>query len=171
MKTTREDLERTYDKPDPWGYRTNPADLYRKSLILSEVERIGPISALDVGCGEGFITEGLLQDCRRVFGFEASKQAKSRWHVFIGDWDGNRRVEMSLLTGVLYENYEWQNMIRIANNASRYLLTCNIADREYEPAIDLIKESGWKSRKIMEFPYDRGIPGEDFMQRLRIFER
>lgn len=42
MKMTPQELEAVYDKPDPWGYQTNPADIERKRFILDVVNRYGP---------------------------------------------------------------------------------------------------------------------------------
>lgn len=178
MKTSAEDLERTYDNPDPWGYQTNPADIERKNKILYNVNllRLAEFpkkalkfeKALDIGCGEGWITKDLPAE--KIYGFEVSSQARERWPSNINkfiDWP-ERRFDLVLATGILYENYSWQLFTNIINShATKYIVTCNIAGREHWPAIEQIEG---KLLYLEEFPYHRG-PDEMFTQRLRIYKR
>lgn len=174
----REDLERTYDKPDPWGYQTNPADIERKQKIIRTISEIagfgwgvpgmGFDSALDIGCGEGWITKDL--PAKKVYGHEMSNQARSRWPSNIKqfvDWPG-RNFDLVLATGVLYENYSWQLFIHLMNTQSKkYIVTSNICGREYWPAVEKLEG---RLIHLEEFPYYRG-PSEMFTQRLRIYKR
>ncbi len=50
------DIDRHYDKPDPWGYENNPQDMRRKSEILGVLPERAYGRVLDIGCGDGFLT-------------------------------------------------------------------------------------------------------------------
>ena len=54
---TKQELEDWYKKNDPWSYKTTNDDIIRKEKILSLLENYN--TALDIGCGEGFITTDL----------------------------------------------------------------------------------------------------------------
>ena len=62
---TQQELEDWYAKPDQWGYFTNPEDSKRRDLLLSMFD-CGYYyqRALDVGCGEGFITQQIPFELR-----------------------------------------------------------------------------------------------------------
>jgi hypothetical protein len=51
------ELEKWYQKNDPWDYTGNKDDAYRKERILSNLKTYN--RGLDIGCGEGFITKDL----------------------------------------------------------------------------------------------------------------
>jgi len=53
---SKEELESFYATEDPWGYRSNPEDLRRRDIILAEIPQREFAHALDIGCGEGFLT-------------------------------------------------------------------------------------------------------------------
>lgn len=170
-KTSLEDLERNYDRPDPWGYKNNTADIERKRIILDRIAKLGPLeSALDIGCGEGWITTDI--PAKKIYGYEVSKQAWERKPKNVLPWnrDGepNSRFDLVMATGVMYENYDWRGIVSLMNrHAFKYILTSNIADRELPDAIE------WISGELIhleEFPYHR-FPHEQFTQRLRIYRR
>lgn len=164
-----DELESNYNTTDPWGYQTNPADHERKQIIIDNVAILCVNSALDIGCGEGWITKDL--PVKEIYGYEVSKQARSRWAPNIKQWELSEKVDLTLLTGVLYENYFWHAMVTRAVMSSRkYILTSCIADREYPPAISFIQTNHFKQIEQIEFPYYRSDT-EQFTQRLRIFER
>ncbi len=178
MKTSAEDLERNYDKPDPWGYQTNPADIERKQYIINALRRLVSVgvgksifnNALDIGCGEGWISQDL--PAQEIYGFEHSMQAKKRWHPSIIDYmhrlDRPDKFELVIGTGILYRNYAWKFFVDLINkNAGRYIVTSNIAGREHWPAIEAIEGN---LIHLEEFPYHRG-PDEMFTQRLRVYRR
>lgn len=164
---TKEELERVYDNPDPWGYETNHADSIRKATILSILNEYGPFEkALDIACGEAWITKDII--AKEIYGIEASDQAKSRWpdrvkkNVNLGD-----TFDLVLVTGALYENYDWKSIVEtIELFASKYIVTSNIADREYKPAIERIPG---KQINMALFPYNRSSE-EQFTQILRVFK-
>lgn len=175
MAMTQQELEAVYDKVDPWGYQTNPADIQRKKKIIDTITRkfYWLDRVLDVGCGEGWITQDLPADA--IYGIEASKQAKSRWHPRILEsppimeaYLDTLKLDLIVATGVIYENYAWEDLVRLVDVLNpRFFLTSNIAGREYWPAIERIKG---ELIHFDEFPYHRS-PEEKFTQRLRIYKR
>ena len=74
MIQTKEELENWYNNPDPWLYEATPDDKKRKDLILSLLDHYD--TALDIGCGEGFITKDI--PANKIYGIELSDNASSR---------------------------------------------------------------------------------------------
>lgn len=167
-RMTREELEAVYDKVDPWGYQTNLADIERKRIILEVLNQYGPFEkALDIGCGEGWITKDI--PAQVIYGMEASVQASERWDPKIKWWKGDvGDFDLVLLTGALYENYNWELFVNYMNEKSRkYVVTCNIADREFWKATESIKG---ELIQVLHFPYHRSDE-EQFTQRLRVYKK
>lgn len=155
----RDELETWYRSPDPWGYRTNPDDLHRLERITANLAPYAPFDrAIDIGCGEGFITETL--PAAVLHGIELSDHAASRLPTPIqrvSQPDG--KYDLVVCTGVLYNQYDWKQATDwIAQAASRIVLTCHIKDWEINnlPIHYQVHEE--------EFPY------RDYTQRLRVFE-
>ena len=69
------EIENWYKKEDPWGYKTNPNDLARKSEIIHSLLSLNIKfnRALDIGCGEGWITKDL--PAKEIDGIEISNNA------------------------------------------------------------------------------------------------
>lgn len=169
MKTmTHEELEQVYDKADPWSYQTNPADIERKKIILDIVNSYGPFErALDLGCGEGWITQDI--QAKEIYGMEFSKQAISRWPKNIKKWNGDiGDFDLVLATGVLYENYDWWAFVNYMNEKGRkYIVTSNISNREFWKATESIQG---ELIQVQHFPYIRSEQ-EQFTQRLRVYKK
>jgi hypothetical protein len=134
MTQSREELEDWYKNPDPWGFQTNPADADRKARILAAIKRPGPRykRALDVGCGEGWITKDL--PAALLHGLELSKTARARIPapvVAVEEPDG--KYDLIVASGVLYRQFEWQSIHDlIAKHAAKgaTVVTCHIKDWE-----------------------------------------
>ncbi len=167
-KTSPTDLENNYTKADPWGYKTNHADIMRKNYIIGVVRDLEVSSVLDIGCGEGWITGDL--PVKDIYGFEASTSARLRWPNNVSEFKYKEQAfDLALLTGVLYQNYDWENMVDMAMRSEKYIVTCHIAGREHSEAIKTIQDK-FDQKFCFTFPYDRGLPGEDFVQVLRMFK-
>lgn len=155
------EIDEAYLKPDPWSYQSSEEDKKRKDIIIDricnldiEFER-----ALDVGCGEAWISKDL--PAKEIFGYECSDNAASRFPDNVkrvlkpeGDYD------LIVATGVMYYHYDWKTFLSIIrNHASNIFVTSNIKDwqikelQEFEP--NLIHEE--------EFPYN------EHKQHLRIY--
>lgn len=124
---TKEELEHWYKNPDPWAYESTFDDAHRKEQILSFLPRRYN-RALDIGCGEGFITRDLPAD--HIYGIEISDLAASRlpWTV--------KRVhepedvyDLVITTGTLYVQYDHQQIVQwIKKSACKHILIAGIAD-------------------------------------------
>lgn len=146
---SKPELDDWYTNPDPWGYRTNPDDILRRNIIREVLLPLAPFErALDIGCGEGFITSYL--PAMKLDGIELSDTAAARLHPRIRrvhEPDG--RYDLVVATGVLYAQYEWPLLTGwILSAAQNIVLTCHIKDWE-----------------LNELPADRQVHVEEFPYR------
>jgi 2-polyprenyl-3-methyl-5-hydroxy-6-metoxy-1,4-benzoquinol methylase len=70
---SRDELERVYTSPDPWGYSGNKDDVIRRSRLLSVLPKRHYERVLDIGCGDGFVTRQLPGDS--IVGIDLSANA------------------------------------------------------------------------------------------------
>lgn len=113
----RTDNARDYEsRPDPWGYST-PWGTEHLRIVSEILDRAMPNHfgcALDVGCGEGWITETVASRCDSLLGVDivsvALDRAKDRCcalpHVQFADWDLQHdpafgTFDLIILTGVI----------------------------------------------------------------------
>lgn len=109
-------LEEWHNKKDPWDYENNPHDFKRKQILLSEIPDLQYKNVLDIGCGQGFITQDLPGT--NVYGVDVSHKAiefakqKKRGSVtflqgsiFEIDTLFNIKFDLIVITGVLYQQY------------------------------------------------------------------
>lgn len=122
-------FEDWYDKTDPWSYRTTSDDSQRKSIILQTLQPYGVFKrALDIGCGEGFITEDL--PAASIDGLEISDKAAARLapnirRVLVPDG----RYDLVVTTGTLYREYDHVLIASwVRASASRLVLVSGIKD-------------------------------------------
>jgi 16S rRNA A1518/A1519 N6-dimethyltransferase RsmA/KsgA/DIM1 with predicted DNA glycosylase/AP lyase activity len=123
---TKEELENWYAIPDPWMYLQTEDDIKRKSIILDLLNKYK--RALDIGCGEGFITTDL--PAIDIHGIEISDNAAHRlpWNV--------KRVhqpegvyDLVMTTGTLYQQYDHVQIAEwIRRAAYRHVLIAGIKD-------------------------------------------
>ena len=123
---TKEELENWYAIPDPWMYLQTEDDIKRKNIILDLLNKYK--RALDIGCGEGFITTDL--PAIDIHGIEISDNAAHRlpWNV--------KRVhqpegvyDLVMTTGTLYQQYNHAQIAGwIRRAASRHVLIAGIKD-------------------------------------------
>ena len=94
MIQSEKELEDWYSKPDPWEYFNNPHDAVRKAKIISAIPRFDYENVLDIGCGNGFITNDLPG--KNIIGLEISKKAV--------DWaNQNAAPNVNFLCGSLFD--------------------------------------------------------------------
>ena len=172
---TKEEIEKEYENEDPWKYRENIADMRRKKRILSLlVDRYQLFNkALDVGAGEGFLTQDL--PAIEIYGYEISDNAAKRFpdnvkrFIPTPDTSHKMRFDLVMATGSLYRHYDAETMINIiAHYSSRIILTSHIDAWE----IDELKTPAWiaKKWKAKEI-YHETFPYREWNQSLRIFEK
>ena len=154
---TKSELEQWYETPDPWGYETNPDDLTRKKRILEALTGTYD-RALDIGCGEGWITKDL--PAKEIHGLELSETARTRLPANvkavkepIGGYD------LIVATGVLYKQYDWRQILDwIKWHSTGTILIAGIEDW----LVDL-SELG-KPDYVKQFKY------RDYIQEARVYK-
>lgn len=128
---TKAELEEWYKNPDPWGYTTTKDDSERKEQILSALPGYYD-RALDIGCGEGWITKDL--PARVIHGLELSDTARIRIpEPVVAIVEPKGKYDLIVLTGVLYKQYDYRYFIEIVDKHSKpgtTILTCHIKDWE-----------------------------------------
>lgn len=161
MPQTKEDLETWYFNKDPWGYTTNEDDKIRKQKILDALNPHAPFErALDIGCGEGFITQDL--PARFKEGIEISDTAAKRLP------DQVKRVinptgeyDLIICTGMLYNQYDHHTFLSWMRShiaPGGIILTCNIQDWEINTL-----PSEYQTHEV-EFSY------RTYTQKLRVYK-
>lgn len=75
---SREEWEQWYERADPWDYEGSDEDVLRISAILSRLGRKHFTHALDLGCGEGKLTNALSAVADNVVGYDISENALVR---------------------------------------------------------------------------------------------
>jgi SAM-dependent methyltransferase len=73
MIQSKDELNDWYSKGDPWGYFDNPHDAMRKERIISTIPQFEYENVLDIGSGNGFLTNGLPG--KNITGLEISENA------------------------------------------------------------------------------------------------
>lgn len=166
MKQTPAEIVAGYEKPDPWGYQTNPADQVRKDIILETAKRYGPYKrAIDLCCGEGWITKDL--PAYEISGWELSVEARRRFPINVLDVDPRGKYDLIVLTGALYDHYDWEKFVHLINeHSSNIILLCNIKDWEVP---DAVKKIDAVQIFEAEFEYNRHEK-ESYVQKLRVFK-
>lgn len=168
---TKAEMDSFYYVDDPWNYQKLEADRNRKEIILATLGELGPFTdALDIACGEGWITGDL--PAKTIYGFELSDVAAERFppNVKRTTQPFERKYDLMVCTGALYSEYDWPLFVSLMQLcATRLILTCNIAGRELPQAIREIKH---KADQIFEreFTYDRPELLTLHKQRLRLFQ-
>lgn len=154
----RKELNHRYRKRDPWGYEINPEDTRRKRIIIDSLRRLNIRfeKALDIGCGEGFITRDL--PAQEIYGFDISDVAMSRLPASIIRLDtikGN--YDLVVATAVLYKKYNCQWILdQVRKVATHIILICNIKHRE---------------KRILKNPiYEYRFPYREIVERLAIYD-
>lgn len=181
MKQAKDEIVAGYANPDPWGYQTNRDDIERKRRIIEAVKfycqgyenyidpttkelkqrKKGYERALDICCGEGWITGDL--PAKEIEGIELSEKARARFPKNVKAVNEPRgNYDLVVLTGALYKHYDWETFVGWINAAARqYIVLSNIKDWEVSDAIKQIKATQlvWYT-----FPY------REYEQILRVFK-
>jgi len=124
-RQSKEEAEKWYEKPDQWKYWDCEDDQIRKKEILSMLDTYE--TALDIGAGEGFITEDL--PAKDIYAIEWSENAKARLHDKIKIHNIPDKCDLVVSCGTLYEQYNHEEMADlIKKHASKYVLIAGIKD-------------------------------------------
>jgi 2-polyprenyl-3-methyl-5-hydroxy-6-metoxy-1,4-benzoquinol methylase len=141
-----DELEKWWEAPDPWLYEKNPDDLNRRALLLSLLPKRQYDRILDIGCGNGFVTERLPG--KEVIGIDVSANAveharqrgKEHSHITylqhslfdLPHLCWSSLFDLIVITGVLYPQYIAQSerlAYIIINNLllpAGHLVSCHI---------------------------------------------
>lgn len=166
-----EEIEKAYEKEDPWGFKTNPEDQRRKEEIIRAAKMHAPetgtySSALDVGCGEGFITQDL--PAIEIYGYEVSENARKRFSErIIPCLVPTGFYELLVCTGCLYGHYDWKRMLSIMERHSKkgsIILLSHIKAWELP-----MNGPEWEFLYGKQVHYDT-FPYREYEQSLRVFE-
>lgn len=116
MIQSKDELEDWYSEEDPWGYFSNPQDAIRKAKILGVIPDYKYENTLDIGSGNGFLTNDLPG--KNVIGLDisekavewATRRARPHVHYYCGSvFDlpdlGLPQMDLVVITGVLYSQY------------------------------------------------------------------
>jgi len=141
-----EELEKWWEKPDPWNYENNLSDLNRRAMLDSVLPKKQYKRVLDIGCGDGFMTARLPGE--EIIGVDVSKKAIQQAEKKNNDlkhirfyahslfdlptlqWD--QSFDLILITGVLYPQYIAQGEMlayAIIDNLLKpggHLISCHI---------------------------------------------
>lgn len=134
--STKAGLDRFYSDADPWGYFKNPHDLSRQRILLDELSRFNLGRVLDIGCGNGFITN--MIEAEEVVGIDISTSAiqaarecapSPRIKFIAGSLFDLPSLDLGqfdtvIITGVLYPQYIGQAHSLV------YLLTDQVLRKE-----------------------------------------
>jgi len=128
---TKQEMEDFYDKPDPWGFFQESED--EKRRLDRTLHMVGwgyrtYSRALDVGCGEGFITRQL--PANEIHGMDLSDKALSRLPknvTPVGEPQG--KYDLVISTNTMYAQYDYEQIYRtIMSAASKFIVIGGISD-------------------------------------------
>jgi trans-aconitate methyltransferase len=129
---SKAELEEWYRNPDPWVYKTTPADLKRKAEIIMALHQVNQFQeyerAIDIGCGEGFVTESI--PAKIIHGIEISDLAASRFSSnVIRVHEPQDKYDLVMTTGTLYQQYDHRQFKEwIESCSSKHILIAGIKD-------------------------------------------
>jgi hypothetical protein len=155
---SKQELEDWYSQPDRWGYFNNPEDTKRLEKILfmlgwgkSHYKR-----AIDIGCGEGFVTTFLPAD--EIHGLDLSDNALARLPQNVIPVSAPQgKYDLVVSTGTLYQQYDHEGIYQmIMSCASEYILIAGISDW-------IINKEFGKQIQMSIFPY------REFTQKMTLF--
>lgn len=157
MIQSKEELENWYDQFDRWGYFENKDDAKRLQNIMQLIGDNKYDKAIDIGCGEGFITQHLPANL--IYGLDLSNNALNRLPsnvIGVNEPEGTYNLVVS--TGTLYEQYDHEAIYNmIIKSAQSHILIGGI--KEW-----LIDYNFGKIISTIEFPY------REFTQKVTLYE-
>lgn len=129
MQQSKNDLEVWYKDEDPWQYRTTQDDIDRRERLLYIMRRYGPFDrALDIGAGEGFVTE--MIPSTKIHAIEISDLAATRFAPHIKRvHEPEGMYDFVMTTGTMYQQYDHEKIYQTIKKCSaKYILIAGIKD-------------------------------------------
>ena len=155
---SKQELEDWYSEPDRWGYFNNPEDTKRleKILFMLGWGKKFYKRAIDIGCGEGFVTTFLPAD--EVHGLDLSDNALTRLPPNVTPVsEPQGKYDLVVSTGTLYQQYDHEGIYKmIMSCASEYILIAGISDW-------IINTDFGRQIQMSIFPYS------EFTQKMTLF--
>jgi hypothetical protein len=142
---TKKELEDWYSVKDRWNYFNSQEDRDRLHNILGLLTEKYE-NALDVGCGECFITRHL--PANNIYGIELSDIAASRFPENVKRvHKPEKNYDLVVSTGTMYSQYDHEAIHKnIIKNATKHILISGI--KEW-----ILPKDFGKLIKQIEFPY------------------
>jgi len=121
MIQTKQELDDFHSGPDPWGYETNMEDHRRREILVTEIPKNEYENVLEIGCGQGFITQSLpgkniLATDISAKAIELAKLHNKKHHItfqqlsiFETDKLSGFTFDLIIISGVLYKQYIGQS--------------------------------------------------------------
>jgi len=78
---TSEEWDRWYAKADPWAYDESVENRVRTAILMSHLRHARFRNTLDIGCGEGLLTNALSRISESTLGIDISVKAVERARV------------------------------------------------------------------------------------------
>ena len=131
MVQSLEELEKWHSNQDPWFYKDTPDDLNRREILRGVIPERRYKQVLDIGCGQGFITQILPGE--NILGIDISNEAiqKAKKHESntckfqqnsIFDFEPkDKKYDLIIITGVLYEQYIGKSLCLIYDYINSWL--------------------------------------------------
>lgn len=155
---SKQELEDWYSQPDRWGYFNNPEDTKRleKILFMLGWGKSQYKKAIDIGCGEGFITQHIPADI--IHGLDLSDNALTRLPKNVeAVKEPQGKYDLVISTGTLYAQYDHEAIYQlILSCASEYILIAGISDW-------IINKDFGKQIQMCVFPY------REFTQKMTLY--
>lgn len=123
---SKDELEKWYSVSDRWGYFHEPDDTIRLKNILMMLDEYD--SAIDIGCGEGFVTRHL--PAKTIYGLDISENAMNRLpDNVIPLKEPNGKHDLVISTGTLYPQYNHKQIYDwIIESAKKHILIAGIQE-------------------------------------------
>jgi len=168
-----EEIDKWHLEKDPWGYESNSFDKKRKNILLAEIPELDYKNVLDIGCGQGFITQDLPGE--NVIGVDISEKAikfaqeknsevefKAGSIFDLNTMFSSTKFDLIVITGVLYKQYIGQS------NNLIYLIIDSLLNKN--GVLLCVHIDGWYNSS---FPYLKSkelfYPYREFTHKLEVY--
>ena len=128
---TKEEMELFYENPDPWGFFQETEHEKRRLDRTLHIVGWGFRTyqrALDVGCGEGYITRQL--PAMEIHGMDISEKALSRLPPNVKPVSQPEgKYDLVISTNTMYAQYDYERIYEtIMSAASRFIVIGGFSD-------------------------------------------
>lgn len=111
-----DDLNDFHKNEDPWNYKRNTDDQKRLEILMHELPKTKYNRILDIGCGQGFLTQHLpgneiigvdisAEAVKHASKLKTKKLSFKQLSIFDLKTEGLGKFDLIVITGVLYPQY------------------------------------------------------------------